>query len=129
MPGQEPVSGAAPRYKIADEAAFGSAPNVDWQELEVITHLALPSCPHQDTADISHHIPCTWQCLASGYKSQGKRQVVFTLLQEVDPLTDKAYTDLMLPPWPFWRACKAAGLPVMLLMLAVNEVSLALSLQ
>ena len=54
---------------------------------------------------------------------------MFTLLQEVDPLTDKAYTDLMLPPWPFWRACKAAGLPVMLLMLVVNEVSLALSLQ
>ena len=45
-------------------------------------------------------------------------------LQEIDPLTDKAYTDLILPPWPFWRACEAAGLPVMLLMLAVSEVSL-----
>ena len=43
-------------------------------------------------------------------------------LQEIDPLTDKAYTDLILPPWPFWRACEAVGLPVMLLMLAVSEV-------
>jgi hypothetical protein len=41
MPGQEPVSGEAPRYKISDEAAFGSAPNVDWQELEVITTILL----------------------------------------------------------------------------------------
>ncbi len=36
VPGQEPALGAAPRYKISDEAAFGSAPNVDWLELEVI---------------------------------------------------------------------------------------------
>ena len=46
VPGQEPVSGAAPRYKISDETAFGSAPNVDWQELEVITHLVSFSSPH-----------------------------------------------------------------------------------
>ena len=47
-----------------------------------------------------------------------------TVLQDNDPLTDKAYTDLMLPPWPFWRACTAVGLPILLLMLPVNEVSL-----
>ena len=46
------------------------------------------------------------------------------VLQDIDPLTDKAYTDLMLPPWPFWRACTAVGLPILLLMLPVNEVSL-----
>ena len=46
------------------------------------------------------------------------------LLQDNDPLTDKAYADLMLPPWPFWRACTAVGLPILLLMLPVNEVSL-----
>ena len=45
------------------------------------------------------------------------------MLQEIDPLTDKAYTELVLPPWPLWRACKAVGLPVMLLMLGVSEVS------
>ena len=45
-------------------------------------------------------------------------------LQEKDPLTDKAYTELMLPPWPFWRACTAVGMPILLLMLPVNEVSL-----
>ena len=46
------------------------------------------------------------------------------VLQDIDPLTHKAYTDLMLPPWPFWRACTTVGLPILLLMLPVNEVSL-----
>ena len=45
-------------------------------------------------------------------------------MQDIDPITDRAYTDLVLPPWPFWRACMAVGLPILLLMLPVSEVRL-----
>ena len=57
----------------------------------------------------------------SSYKAEASPLII--VLQDNDPLTDKAYADLMLPPWPFWRACTAVGLPILLLMLPVNEVS------
>ena len=36
LPGQESSSGQAlPRYCVSDRSAFGSMPNVEWQQLEV----------------------------------------------------------------------------------------------
>ncbi len=36
LPGQDTSSGPAlPRYRVSDESAFGSMPNVEWRQLEV----------------------------------------------------------------------------------------------
>ena len=42
LPGQDPTSGPAlPRYRVSDESAFGSMPDIEWQQLEVRPVLAL----------------------------------------------------------------------------------------
>ena len=124
LPGQDSSSGPAlPIYRVSDGSAFGSMSNVEWQQLEVrpapalqvFTPVLAPlvlSKREASTHNTQIHVP--------GPVRNPTLKTVW--LQEFDPLTDKAYTDLILPPWPFWRACEAVGLPVMLLMLAVNEV-------
>ena len=56
--------------------------------------------------------------------AQGDQHDVL-LLQAVDPLSNQIYTEQMLPPWPFWRACQHIGVPCLLLLCRANEVSQA----
>lgn len=132
LPGQESPSGPAPpTYRVSDETAFSSMPYVEWQQLEVKPVLAphrVQQIPSMHTNSVQDLASVSTKALFRDHALLHLRTIwgsACLMLQDIDPLTDKAYTHLVLPPWPFWRACEAAGLPVMLLMLAVSEVSVA----